>query len=50
MRKVKGARLDLTNASVAPLIENERVEAEAVYHKLQQDWEKQQHRHSLLEL
>jgi HlyD family secretion protein len=31
-------------------LQNERVEAEAVYHKLQQDWDKQQHRNSLLEL
>ena len=31
-------------------LENERAEAEALYHKLQQDWDKQQHRHSLLEL
>lgn len=31
-------------------LQNERGEAEAIYHKLQQDWDKQQHRHSLLEL
>ena len=31
-------------------LQNERVEAEGLYHKLQQDWDKQQHRHSLLEL
>ena len=31
-------------------LHNERVEAEAVYAKLRQDWDKQQHRHSLLEL
>ncbi len=31
-------------------LQNERVEAEAAYHRLQQDWVKQQHRHSLLEL
>ena len=31
-------------------LQNERVEAEGVYHKLQQDWDKQQHRNSLLEL
>ena len=31
-------------------LENERIEAAALYHKLQQDWDKQQHRHSLLEL
>ena len=31
-------------------LQNERVEAEGVYHKLQQDWAKQQHRHALLEL
>ena len=29
-------------------LQNERVEAGALYHKLQQDWDKQQHRHSLL--
>lgn len=29
---------------------NERIEAEAQYLKLQQDWEKQSHRHGLLEL
>lgn len=31
-------------------LQHERGEAEAIYHKLQQDWDKQQHRHSLLEL
>jgi len=31
-------------------LQNERGEAEALYHKQQQDWDKQQHRHSLLEL
>ena len=31
-------------------LHNERVEAEGQYQKLQQDWEKQQHRHGLLEL
>jgi hemolysin D len=31
-------------------LQNERVETEAQYHKLQQDWDKQQHRHGLLEL
>ncbi len=31
-------------------LQNERVEAEALYHKLQQDWDKQEHRHALLEL
>jgi hemolysin D len=31
-------------------LQNERGEAEALYHKLQQDWDKQQHRHALLEL
>jgi HlyD family secretion protein len=29
---------------------NERAEAEALYYKLQQDWDKQEHRHALLEL
>lgn len=31
-------------------LQNERIESGALYHKLQQDWDKQQHRHSLLEL
>jgi len=31
-------------------LQNERIETGALYHKLQQDWDKQQHRHSLLEL
>jgi len=31
-------------------LQHERGEAEALYHKLQGDWDKQQHRHSLLEL
>ena len=31
-------------------LHNERVETEAVHAKLSQDWEKQQHRHTLLEL
>lgn len=31
-------------------LQNERGEAEAAHHKLQQDWDKQQHRHALLEL
>ena len=31
-------------------LQNERGEAEALYHKLQQDWDKQLHRNSLLEL
>jgi HlyD family secretion protein len=31
-------------------LQNERIDAEAQYHKLQQDWEKQSHRHALLEL
>jgi hemolysin D len=31
-------------------LQNERGEAEGVYHKLQQDWDKQQHRNALLEL
>jgi HlyD family secretion protein len=31
-------------------LENERAEAEAAYHRLQRDWDKQQHRHALLEL
>jgi HlyD family secretion protein len=31
-------------------LQNERVETAALYHKLQQEWDKQQHRHSLLQL
>ena len=31
-------------------LHNERAEAETMYQKLQQEWEKQQHRHALLEL
>lgn len=31
-------------------LHNERVETEAQYHKLQQDWDKLKHRHALLEL
>ena len=31
-------------------LQNERVEAEAQHHKLRQNWDKQQHRHTLLEL
>jgi HlyD family secretion protein len=31
-------------------LHNERVEAEAILAKVSQDWEKQQHRHTLLEL
>lgn len=31
-------------------LHNERVEAEGQYHKLTQDWDKQSHRHALLEL
>ena len=31
-------------------LHNERVEAEAAYARLNQDWDKQQHRHTLLEL
>lgn len=31
-------------------LHNERGEAEAAYHKLQQEWDKQRHRHALLEL
>ena len=31
-------------------LQNERSETEALYHKLRQDWDKQEHRHALLEL
>ena len=31
-------------------LQNEKVETEALYHRLRQDWDKQAHRHALLEL
>jgi HlyD family secretion protein len=43
-------RISQITSNYRQQLQNERVEAEAVYHKLQQDWDKQQHRHSLLEL
>ena len=43
-------RIAQTSSNYRQQLQNERVEAEGLYHKLQQDWDKQQHRHSLLEL
>jgi HlyD family secretion protein len=52
-----GALIAQSNQRIAQITSNyrqqlqhERGEAEAAYQKLQQDWEKHQHRHSLLEL
>ena len=45
-----GKRILQITSSYHQQLQNERVEAEAQYHKLQQDWEKQSHRHALLEL
>jgi hemolysin D len=58
-RNIEGLRATLTQAEkrIAQIqsnyrqqLHNERAEAEAQYHRLQQDWDKQQHRHGLLEL
>ena len=43
-------RIAQINSSYRQQLQNERVETGALYYKLQQDWDKQQHRHSLLEL
>jgi len=43
-------RIAQTTSNYRQQLQNERVETGALYHKLQQDWDKQQHRHSLLEL
>jgi len=43
-------RIAQITSSYHQQLQNERVDAEAQYHKLQQDWEKQSHRHALLEL
>ena len=45
-----GKRIAQITSSYHQQLQNERIEAEAQYHKLQQDWEKQAHRHALLEL
>lgn len=43
-------RIAQITSSYHQQLQNERIDAEAQYHKLQQDWEKQSHRHALLEL
>jgi len=43
-------RITQITSSYHQQLQNERVEAEAQYHRLQQDWEKQSNRHALLEL
>jgi HlyD family secretion protein len=43
-------RIDQIESNYRRELMNERVEAEAIHVKLSQDWEKQQHRHALLEL
>jgi HlyD family secretion protein len=45
-----GKRIAQITSSYHQQLQNERMDAEAQYHKLQQDWEKQAHRHALLEL
>ena len=45
-----GKRIAQITSSYHQQLQNERIDAEAQYHKLQQDWEKQAHRHALLEL
>jgi HlyD family secretion protein len=43
-------RLSQIGSNYRQQLQNERVETEALYHKLQQDWDKQEHRHALLVL
>jgi hemolysin D len=43
-------RIAQINSNYRQQLHNERVEAEAAYAKITQDWDKQQHRHTLLEL
>ncbi len=43
-------RIAQITSSYRQQLNNERVEAEAAYYKLQQDWDKQQYRQALLEL
>ena len=45
-----GKRIAQISSNYRQQLQNERVEAEAQNHKLQQDWGKQEHRHALLEL
>jgi hemolysin D len=43
-------RISQITSNYRQQLQNERGEAEALYHKLQQDWDKQEHRHALLDL
>lgn len=43
-------RIAQITSSYHQQLQNERIDAEAQYHKLRQDWDKQSHRHALLEL
>lgn len=43
-------RISQITSNYRQQLQNERAEAEGLYHKLQQDWDKQEHRHALLEL
>ena len=45
-----GKRIAQIDSNYRQQLHNERAEAEAAHAKLSQDWEKQQHRHTLLEL
>ncbi|MGZ8265954.1 MAG: HlyD family efflux transporter periplasmic adaptor subunit, partial [Burkholderiales bacterium] len=58
-RNIEGLKATITQAerrigqiqsNYRQQLHNERAEVEGVYQKLQQDWDKQQHRHALLEL
>ena len=43
-------RIAQITSSYHQQLQNERIDTEAQYHKLRQDWDKQAHRHALLEL
>ena len=43
-------RIAQITSSYHQQLQNERIDAEAQYHRLRQDWDKQAHRHALLEL
>ena len=43
-------RISQITSNYRQQLQNERAEAEALHYKLQQDWDKQEHRHALLEL
>ncbi|MGH8660620.1 MAG: HlyD family efflux transporter periplasmic adaptor subunit, partial [Burkholderiales bacterium] len=43
-------RISQITSNYRQQLQNERAEVEALYHKLQQEWDKQEHRHALLEL